>query len=88
MQLTKHAAARMVQRNFSAHVVEAILTYGKSQFVRGAESVILDRKALELVAADDLRLAINLERYRGAYVVVGDEGQIITAARRCRRLKN
>lgn len=87
MQLTKHAAARMVQRNFPISVVETILAYGNSRYAKGAESVVLDNDTLDLVAADDRRLAIDLERYRGVYVVVGDHGQIITAARRSRRLK-
>ena len=88
MQLTKHAAERLVQRNFPLHVSETILTYGKTRFVRGAESVLLDDEALNLVAAEDRRLAISLERYRGVYVIVGEEERIVTAVRSNSRLKH
>ncbi|WP_192800946.1 hypothetical protein [Brucella tritici] len=49
---------------------------------------MLDRRALRMAAEVDNRLAIELERYRGAYVIVGDSGQIVTVARRKRRLKH
>ncbi|MEN3145200.1 hypothetical protein ABDF71_24740 [Ochrobactrum sp. WV_118_8] len=88
MNLTAHASARMQQRAFPRHVVEAIVQYGAGQIVRGAESIMLDRRALRMAAEVDNRLAIELERYRGSYVIVGDSGQIVTVARRKRRLKH
>lgn len=88
MNLTDHASARMQQRAFPRHVVEAIVQYGAGQIVRGAESIMLDKRALRMAAEVDNRLAIELERYCGAYVVVGDRGQIVTVARRKRRLKH
>lgn len=88
MNLTDHASARMQQRAFPRHVVEAIVQYGAGQIVRGAESIMLDRRALRMAAEVDNRLAIELERYRGSYVIVGDSGQIVTVARRKRRLKH
>ena len=88
MNLTAHASARMQQRAFPRHVVEAIVQYGAGRIVRGAESLMLDKRALRMAAEVDNRLAIELERYCGAYVIVGDEGQIVTVARRKRRLKH
>lgn len=41
MNLTAHASARMQQRAFPRHVVEAIVQYGAGQIVRGAESIML-----------------------------------------------
>lgn len=87
MRLTAHAAHRMQHRNFPRCVVEAIVSYGVAYFVKGAVSVMLDNQAIGLVAETDKMLAIKLERYRGTYAVIGDEGQIITVARRTRRLK-
>ncbi len=88
MNLTDHASARMQQRAFPRHVVEAIMQYGAGHIVQGAESIMLDRLALRMAAEVDNRLAIELERYCGAYVIVGDEGQVVTVARRKRRLKH
>lgn len=88
MKLTHHAAQRIQQRAFPLHVVETIIQFGRAQFVRGAESIMLDKRALRLIAEHNNRLAIELERYRGAYVIIGDGERIITAARRTRRLKH
>ncbi len=88
MNLTAHASARMQQRAFPRYVVEAIIQYGAGQVVQGAESIMLDRRALRMAAEVDNRLAIELERYRGAYVIVGEQGQVVTVARRKRRLKH
>lgn len=88
MNMTTHASERMQQRAFPKHVVEAIVKYGEGYFVKGAESVMLDKRSLRLVAETNRRLAVELERYRGAYVVVGDHGQIVTVARSKRRLKH
>jgi len=88
MILTTHANERMQQRGFPRHVVEAIIHFGAGKLVRGAESIMLDKRALRLIADKDTRLAIELERYRGAYVVVGNEGQVVTVARRKHRLKH
>lgn len=88
MNLTDHASTRMQQRAFPRHVVEAIVQNGAGQIVRGAESIMLDKRALRMAAEVDKRLAIELERYRGAYAIVGDRGQIVTVARRQRRLKH
>jgi len=78
----------MQQRSFPRHVVEAIITYGEGCYVKGAESLMLDKRALHLVAESNNRLAIELKRYCGSYVIVGDQGQIVTVARRKRRLKH
>jgi len=55
---------------------------------RGADTFFFDRKARNRLAAvlcrADLRRA---ERYLNTYAVVADDGWVITAARRTRRLR-
>ena len=87
MNLTSHAVERMTERNFSRATVDAIISFGAVKFVNGAESLMLDKQALGLIADEDYALAKRLERYRGSYVVIGDSGKIVTVARRYRRLK-
>lgn len=65
MRFTAHAIERMQHRNFPQSVVEAIVSYGVANFVKGAVSVMLDNQAIGLVAETDKYLAIKLERYRG-----------------------
>jgi hypothetical protein len=88
MNLTHHAAQRIQQRAFPLHVIEAIVQFGRTQFVTGAESIMLDKRALRLIAERNNRLAIQMERYRGAYVVIGNNGQVIAVAHGIRRLKH
>ncbi len=86
--ITVHAAARMQQRAIPIEAIELLLDFGTSTRCRGADSFFFDRKARQRLAAvlgrADLRRA---EKYLNAYAVVADDGCVITAARRTRRLR-
>ncbi|WP_156477423.1 hypothetical protein [Falsihalocynthiibacter arcticus] len=86
MQLTQHADRRCNQRCLPIHVLSTIYAFGSLQHSRGAYSITLDDESIELAVEDNRRRRTELERYRGAYIIVKD-GRIITAARRTRRFR-
>jgi len=86
--LTHHAAARCRQRGIQAEVVEALLAHGERHWRRGAEVCFMTRQARQrarvaLGAKPFARIADRL----GCYLVVSDEGAVVTVAQRRQRLK-
>ena len=84
MRLTRHADRRCIERRFPRDIVQLIHDYGTPYRSRGAEGLKLDRHAIELAAESNHRLSADLRRYRGAYMIVGDDGSIVTVARETR----
>lgn len=85
MRLTRHAERRSVERRFPREILQLIYDYGTSYRSAGADGLKLDRTAIDLACEGNRRLRADLRRYRGAYVIVSDEGSIITVARETRR---
>lgn len=85
---TAHARSRLQQRAIPPEAVDVLLAYGECGRHRGADIYYLDRPA-RLRAAG----ALGKERYRrlsrslDTYLVVSDDGHLITAAHRRQRLK-
>ena len=88
MRLTHHAVVRSTERSLPEHILSTIWAYGSPRPSQGALSLTLDARLIELAAEDDRARRIDLARYRGAYVIVGDGDRLITAARRTRRFRN
>lgn len=87
MQFTLHATVRSAQRSVPLEIVEAIYWYGHEEQAPGKTTRLsLDPDAIHLAAEDFPHLRGKLERYRSAYLVLGDDQRIITVARRSRRL--
>lgn len=88
MQLyTNHAQARCQQRSISAEAVEALMAYGELKRRHGADVYFLDKRArsrAQRALGDRYR---RLEKSLNSYVVVSDNGAVITAAKRRQRLK-
>ncbi len=88
IQLTKHANVRMQQRGIPPLIVEWLTSYGASRHDhRGTEILYFDkhsRKALAKVVGEEVvsRLAGLLD----TYVVVADDGVVITAGHRYKRI--
>jgi hypothetical protein len=74
---TKHARARMSHRAIRAEAINAVLTYGRVVYVRGAYISALGRKEVEHYASE----GIDLSAYEGTQVVVTPCGQIVTVYR-------
>jgi hypothetical protein len=86
--LTHHAEIRMQQRGISMEAVDTLLGYGHQRRHRGADIYYLDKRARSLITR-----ALGKDRYRqlekslDSYLVVGDDGTVITAAHRHHRLR-
>lgn len=87
MHLTRHADERRIQRRLPPRILHAIYDYGSVRHAKGALSLSLDDASIALAAEDDRRRREDLERYRGAYIIVGDGEKVITVARRRRRFR-
>lgn len=88
MEMTSHAQARIQQRGIPLEAIDAILSYGKRRRREGADIYFLDRRSRGRMArALGKKTYTRLERSLDSYLVVGDDGAIITAAHRLGRLK-
>ncbi len=77
LRLSRHATLRLAQRNIPPDAVVLVVRHGRRWRSRGAWSYRLDRRAL--LAAD--AAGLDLRRYEGVHVVVGDDGTVITSWR-------
>ncbi len=74
--LTDHARARMRQRGIPAAVVDDLLAYGRSEHDhRGGTIVYFDRNARAYAG-----------RNSRAYLVIGQDGAVVTVGHRYRRI--
>lgn len=88
MTVTVHAAARMQQRAIPLAAIDLLLDYGASTRSRGAENFFFDKAARRRVAEDLGNFeSRRVARLLNAYAVVSDDGTLITAAWRTRRLR-
>ena len=88
MELTQHAETRIQQRGIPHAAVDAILSYGRRRRHHGADVYFLDKKSRGRMAqALGSKMYSKLERSLNSYLVVSDDGAIITAAHRLGRLK-
>ena len=85
---TQHALARMQSRSIPYEAVDALLTFGAARRHKGADVYYLDRRAKSRLSRELGRDGfLRLEKCLDAYVVVADDGEIITAAHRHHRLR-
>lgn len=88
MNMTHHAQTRIQQRGIPSSAVDAILAFGCRKRHRGADVYFLDRQARSRMANSlGRKQYAKIERSLDSYLVVGDDGAIITAAHRKQRLK-
>lgn len=87
MRLTTHADLRRNCRRIPVEVLSTIYDFGAAAHAKGAVSLTLDARSIELASDGDRRRRSTLERYCGAYLIVGDGESIVTVARRRRRFR-
>lgn len=83
--LTRHARTRLQQRGITIDQVTKVLDYGSVQRAHGASRYFLDKAARQRIAVsmpDELRSLQALD----IQVVVSNDGALITAAHRTKRL--
>ena len=86
--LTHHAQARMQQRSISMSAVDALMEYGEARRHHGADVFFLTKRARGRLQRDcGKREFLKLEKALDAYLVVADDGAVITAGHRHHRLK-
>ena len=86
--ITHHAQTRMQSRSIPIEAVDALLAFGETRRHRGADVYYLDRRARSRMQRSlERKMFKRLEKCLDAYVVVGDGGDIITAAHRQQRLR-
>ena len=85
---TAHAQTRLQQRAIPAEAVDTLLAYGERRRRGGADVYFFDRSARARAATALGRDRYNrLERSLNTYLVLADDGSLITAAHRRQRLK-
>jgi hypothetical protein len=85
MQLTEHASARANQRGVPKAIIETIFVFGSEQHAPGGTTrLTLDDASICLAADGSAHRQAQLERYRHTYLVIGDDGRVVTVARKRR----
>jgi hypothetical protein len=88
MHYTRHAEVRCQQRGIPAAVVNVLLMYGEQRYHRGASICFMNQ-----VSRERAKNKMGHEQFAkiadrlNSYVVLAENGDIITAAPRLRRLK-
>jgi len=88
LAFSAHAQARQQQRSIRDEAIEGILDHGRPRRTRGADSYSLDKQGRRRLREDVGEHGYQqIERWLDAYVIVADDGRIITVARRLRRFR-
>ena len=78
----------MQQRSIPMCAVDALMEYGEARRHHGADIVFLTKRGRKAIQKDcGKQTLLKLEKALDAYLVVSDDGAVITAAHRKRRLR-
>lgn len=89
IKFTEHASQRRQQRGIDPRAVDLLLAYGAQRRSRGASLYFLTSEARRRLASDfGEHLANQLLPKMDLLVVESDQGEVITVARRTRRVRN
>lgn len=81
-RLSRHAQVRMQQRSIPQFIVECLLDFAEPIPAGGGSFRYCFKADSWAEAQRDMgREARKLDRYRNAYVIVGKDGTVVTAAR-------
>jgi len=88
MAITKHARARMQQRNIPPLMIDLLYRYGREQSQDGATLLYLDERGRAHARDALLDVARRFDKLGSTYLVEGSEGgDLLTIGHRCRRIK-
>jgi len=84
---TKHSRVRSQQRCLNRFVIDILFNYGESRRCRGGvDGLFFSRDSLRQIMNDlGSRIFKMCEKYKNAYLIVAEDGVLITAARSNRR---
>ena len=87
MRYSAHASARLQQRAIPGRLVDLLEEFGSSMRSSAADRLFFDKAARRRLARNlggkrDLQ---TIERWLNVYIVVSDDGQLVTAARQTAR---
>ncbi|MGE3244957.1 MAG: hypothetical protein AB7F96_12635 [Beijerinckiaceae bacterium] len=82
--LTRHAGERLQQRTIPPFAIELLERFGTSVRSRGADKIFFDKHAKKRVSEylGGARCLKLIEKLLDAYIVVSDDGKIITVGYR------
>lgn len=87
MEMTIHAYQRMQQRAISKERIELLRHYGTAEYSHGCRILFFDRHSRQRLVKE---LGVKLkeaERLSRLYIIEGQQGVIVTAGHRYRRIK-
>lgn len=87
MSRSHHAEVRLQQRAIPPFMVELLERFGSEMRCGGADRLFFDRAAIRRLEQHfgDHRSLRHVEQWLNVYIVVGDNGRLVTAAHRTRR---
>ena len=88
MTVTRHAAARMQQRAIPPFIVELLERFGSELRCGGADQLFFDKAARRRLEhhMGGRRSLRHVEPWLNVYLVISDNGRLITVAHRSGRL--
>lgn len=84
--LSRHGQRRLQQRGITMDQVLTVIGFGKEERAHGASRYLLDKHSRALLAVE-MPTALRRLHTLDIHVVVSDQGTLITAAHRTRRLR-
>lgn len=84
--MTRHGLTRLRQRGITVDQVVTLLDFGSEQRSHGASRFFLDRQARARIAVE-MPLALRALPSLDIHVVLADDGRLITAAHRTKRIR-
>jgi len=85
--LTRHAEIRCAQRGIKNEVIDIIVSYGECRYRKGSAVYFLDKAAKQRAVASLDAGSRKIADRLNSYVVMTDEGRVITVAKRHKKLK-
>lgn len=79
--ITRHAQVRMQQRSIPQIIIDLLVDFGDRHAAgSGAESCFFSKRSWRRVIRHAGSAARHLERWRNVYIILSEDGAVVTAA--------